>query len=87
MDKLCFHLLSLVQMYPLATDLIEEQTWVIESTTVEFLFHPQRFPARMTIISGIFENRYGIKHGKRAFQQSTFYHYHSNVGANVLSRS
>src|SRR5437588_6685011 len=28
----------------------------------------------MTIISGIFENRHGIKHGIRAFQQSTFYH-------------
>jgi AAA ATPase domain len=61
-------------MHPLAIDQIEEHTWVIGTTSVELLFHSQRFAARMTFISGIFENRYGIKHGKRAFQQITFYH-------------
>jgi hypothetical protein len=34
----------------------EKHTWAIEFNTVEFLFHPQLFPVRMTTISGVIEN-------------------------------
>jgi len=34
---------------------IEKHTWAIEFNTVELLFHPQHFPVKMTIISGVIE--------------------------------